>query len=91
MVSKQFNFTRKSKGSVSVTKNGEFIEKRGVIIGSNGPSRSTAVMTHRLIEMVRLSCIRPIGDGGLMCVHVDRFEKTRRLMHPFDLHPTITI
>ena len=42
-------------------------------------------------ESVSLIDDRPIGDGGLMCVQVDRLEKTRHLMHPSDLHRAVTI
>ena len=91
VVSRQFDFTQKSKGKFRFTKNIEFIEKRVVSVGSNSPSQSTAEITCRLIETVRLSHIHLIGDGRLMFVHVDCSEKTRRLMHPFDLHPTIGI
>ena len=36
VVSRQFNFNRKSKDSVSVAKNIELIEELGVTVGSNG-------------------------------------------------------
>ena len=50
VVSRQFDFTQKSKGNVSVVKNIKFIEKLGVTVGSNGPSRSTAEMIRRLVN-----------------------------------------
>ena len=42
-------------------------------------------------ESVRLSRERPIGDGAPIVSHVVRFEDKPRLIHPLDLHPTITI
>ena len=70
MMSKQFNFTRKSKGAFRSQRTVQFKEKLGVTVRSNGSSRSTVKMKRRLIETMRLSRDHPINDGGLRCVHV---------------------
>ena len=50
VVSRQFDFTRKSKGQFPSRRTFRFIEKLGVTIGSNGPSRSMVQMMHRLVN-----------------------------------------
>ena len=60
VVSKEFDFTPKSKGQVRSRRTVLFKEKLGVTVRSNCPSWSTAEMMRRLIKTVRLSCIRSI-------------------------------
>ena len=47
-VSRQFDFTRKSKGKFPSQRKLGFIEELGVTVGSNGPSRSTVQITRQL-------------------------------------------
>ena len=50
VVSRQFDFTQKSKGTFPLRRTIGFIEELGVTVGSNGPSRSTVQMTRRLVN-----------------------------------------
>ena len=69
----------------------DFIEKLGVTIGSTVGLRSTVEMTHRLIKMVRISHVCPIGDEASGCIHVTHVKRRFDLIHPLDLNPTIAI
>ena len=91
VVSRQFDFTRKSKDNISVAKNIEFIEELGVTVGSNGLITINGPDEASLGESVRLSRERPIGDGASTVSHIARFEETCRLIRPLDFNPTIAI
>ena len=75
VVSRQFDFTWKSKGSVFVPKNIEFIEKFGVTVGSNGLIAINDRDDAPVDESMRLSCIRPIGDGASTVSHIARLMR----------------
>ena len=75
MVSRQFDFTQKSKGKFPFEEQFLFIQELGVAVGFELPLRSTVEMKRRLIEMMRLSCIPSIPDGALGCVHVARVKR----------------
>ena len=70
VVSRQFDFTRKSKGKFRFTKNTLIYRRIGRNrqingrIAINGPDKGP------VDESSRLSRERPIGDGGLRCAHV---------------------
>ena len=50
VVSRQFDFTRKSKGVLSSRRTVLFIKILGITVGSKDPSRSTAEMMRRLVN-----------------------------------------
>ena len=91
MVSRQFDFTRKSKVNVSVAKNIKFIEELGITVRSNDLIAINDRDNAPVDESVRLSCIHPIGDGACTMSPVARFEQTCRLIRPLDFNPTIAI
>ena len=54
-------------------------------------SWSTAVMTCRLIETVRLSHVRWIGDGASTVSHVVCVKRCFDLIQPLDVNPMIAL
>ena len=91
MVSKQFDFTQKSKCVLRLRRTVLFKEKRGVTVRSNGSSRSTIVMKCHLIEIMLLNNDRPIADGALGCIHVKRVKSRVISSHASDLHRAVWI
>ena len=75
VVFKQFDFTRKSKCSFRSRRTILFKEESGVTVDKSSLS------SHE----------RPIGDGGLRCVHVNRVKRSVFSMHPLDLHLAVVI
>ena len=86
--SKQFDFTQKSKGKVSVAKNNEFIEENmrnhrmRRFIAINGQDCAS------FDESSQLSRVRSIADEALGCCHVVCFEEMCCLIYLSDLNPT---
>ena len=52
-------------------------------------SRSTVQMKCHLIEMVRLSRVRSIGDEASGCIHVNRVKRCVDSLRPLDLHQCV--
>ena len=80
VVSRLFDFTRKSKGEFPFMKNSSIYKRIGHnrwinnLIAINGPDDAS------FSESARLSHERPIGDGASTVSHVACFEEARRLI-----------
>ena len=91
VVSRQFDFTQKSKGPVSVAKNIEFIEDFERNRRSSGLITINVKDDALFGKSMRLSCERPIGDRASGCAHIVRVKTFVNSLHPLDLHLTIAI
>ena len=84
MVSRQFDFTRKSNGVFSVAKYIEFIEEKRrnhrmqLFIAINGQDCAS------FGESTLLSCICLIADGALGCIHMARVKRCVDSSRPLD-------
>ena len=91
VVSRQFDFSWKSKGVFSVAKNISFIEEKRRncwmrwFIAINGQDCTS------FDESTRLSRVHSIGDGVSTVSHVAHVKRCLNLIHPLDLYPTIAI
>ena len=85
VVSRQFDFTWKSKGKFPSRRTFRFIEELGVIVGSNG-SRSRVDWRIDAIKSRSFDCKRRVE------MHPRRAKKRRVVsLHSLDLHQTIRI
>ena len=86
VVSRQFDFTWKSKGKVSVAKNIEFIEEKRRNRRINGRIATNGQDCASFGESMRLSCECPIGDGASTVSHIARVKRCVDSSHPLYLH-----
>ena len=91
VVSRQFDFTRKFEGSISVAKNIEFIEEKRRNHRINDRIAINSQDCTSFGELTRLSHERLIGDGVSTVSHVVCFEETRHLIRPLGFNPTVAI
>ena len=91
VVSRQFDFTRKSKGKFCFTKNTLIYRRIGhncqiwTSIAINDPDEAS------LGESVRLNTDRPIGDERLRCVHVAWRKRRVVSSLSLDLHQMVMV
>ena len=91
VVSRQFNFTRKSKGKFPSRRAFGFYRRIGRNHRINGLIAINRWGDTSFGESVRLSRERPITNRASRCVHVARVKRFVDSSHPLDLHLTISI